>query len=103
MLMITWLEKSEEHYLANLDKQWLYRLKPLILKQLPRHWQQADGTSLNAAMQGSHLSQEGTQDISAELKLLSTQVGALQKTMEDLYETVFVARLAECEKTQDKA
>jgi hypothetical protein len=78
MLMMTWFEKAEENYIITLDEFWLYDLKP----------------KLSARMEQTMQSSGGAQEsINEELRLLAAQVGALQKTMEDLYETVFASSL----------
>ena len=38
------------------------------------------------------------QSVANEIKMLSTQVGALQETMEDLYEMIFESRLSDFKK-----
>jgi biopolymer transport protein ExbB/TolQ len=79
MLMMTWFEKAEENYIITLDEFWLYDLKPKLSARMEQTMQQSSG---------------GAQEsINEELRLLAAQVGALQKTMEDLYETVFASSL----------
>jgi len=86
MLMMTWFEKAEDNYLMTLDELWLYELKP---KFLARIIAQTQSVSVVATEQES---------MTEEIKLLSAQVGALQQTMENLYESVFASSLNSLEK-----
>jgi len=85
MLMMTWFEKAEENYIIILDEVWLYDLKPKLSARI----------SHEQNMQQSMTSGGEQQSTNEELKLLAAQVGALQKTMQDLYETVFASSLKE--------
>ncbi len=88
MLMMTWFEKAEDNYLMTLDELWIYELKPKILARITNTAQtQSDSTV--ATEENS---------ITEELKLLSAQVGALQQTMENLYESIFASSLNQLEK-----
>lgn len=97
MLMIS-LEKEEEAYLIDLDERWFHDIKPLL----------SNGSTLNAvqlansggtevtATSGLTTAESGSQNttaVASEMKQLSTQIKALQETMEDLYETVFASKL----------
>ena len=93
MMMMIWLEKREEAYLIQLDQQWFHEIKPRL--------ETYAGTA--AAMNGTDADSTGTtiapvQSVANEIKLLSTQVGALQETMEDLYEMIFESRLSDYKK-----
>ncbi|KHD06518.1 hypothetical protein PN36_10815 [Candidatus Thiomargarita nelsonii] len=83
MLMMTWFEKTEENYIIILDEVWLYDLKPKLSARISH--EQNRQMSIGGEQQSSN----------EELKLLAAQVGALQKTMQDLYETVFASSLKE--------
>lgn len=85
MLMMTWIEKAEENYVIALDELWLYELKPKLSARLK-------GITPEQTVQTTATGGD-QQPISEELRLLAAQVGALQKTMEDLYETVFASSL----------
>lgn len=91
MMMMLWLEKKEEAYLIHLDETWFHNIKPLFA---------AKQSSFSAAVVGVE-SAQGVRDdgavnaVANEIKLLSTQIGALQETMEDLYESTFAAQLEE--------
>lgn len=87
MLLLTWTEKTEEHYINSLDTLWFYDLLPRFMNNrgIP-----ADTTSKGT---GSATNSSSVQVVADEIKLLSTQVGALHKIMEDLYETVFASSL----------
>ncbi|OAD24039.1 hypothetical protein THIOM_000114 [Candidatus Thiomargarita nelsonii] len=85
MLMMTWFEKAEENYIIILDEVWLYDLKPKLSARI----------SHEQNMQQSMTSGGEQQSTNEELKLLAAQVGALQKTLQDLYETVFASSLKE--------
>lgn len=89
MFMLT-LEKSEEAYLIDLDERWFHDIKPLLQQQTQ---------ALMGNGESSHIIQsvmsDGTNNkvVANEIKNLSTQIKALQETMEDLYETVFTSKL----------
>jgi hypothetical protein len=86
MLMMTWFEKAEDNYLMTLDELWIHELKP---KFLARRIIQMQSISVVATEQES---------MTDEIKLLSAQVGALQQTMENLYESVFASSLNNLDK-----
>ncbi len=83
MLMMTWFEKTEENYIIILDEVWLYDLKPKLSARISH--EQNRQQSIGGEQQTTN----------EELKLLAAQVGALQQTMQDLYETVFASSLKE--------
>lgn len=89
MLILTWIEKAEENYLIILDELWLYEIKPKLTPRLPRTGVPA---TLEAGLPETVPRENAS--VAAELNLLSAQVGALQETMQDLYETVFASNLA---------
>jgi len=91
MTMIS-LEKREEAYLIQLDQQWFHEIKPRLEYEV-------GGLSAGSTV----VTAEGTnmapvQSVANEIKMLSTQVGALQETMEDLYEMIFESRLSDFKK-----
>jgi hypothetical protein len=88
MLMMTWFEKAEDNYLMTLDELWIYELKPKFLVKIKN------------IVQTPSVSALATEDksITEEIKLLSAQVGALQQTMENLYESVFASSLNSLDK-----
>ncbi|PID47392.1 MAG: hypothetical protein CSB47_00670 [Proteobacteria bacterium] len=91
MMTMIWLEKREEAYLTQLDQQWFHGIKPK-LEAFDRystvHSNSADGSTAMAPVQS----------VANEIRLLSAQVGALQETMEDLYEMIFESRLSDYKK-----
>ena len=91
MMVMIWLEKREEAYLIQLDQAWFHNIKPSLIQtssnDLSSSNQTADGTSMAPV-----------QSVANEIKMLSTQVGALQETMEDLYEMIFESRLSDYKK-----
>jgi biopolymer transport protein ExbB/TolQ len=90
MMMMLWLEKQEEAYLIHLDESWFHDVKPLFASNqiTPIITVSADGTSMQSIGADSSV-----QSVADEIKLLSTQIGALQETMEDLYETTFATKI----------
>jgi biopolymer transport protein ExbB/TolQ len=90
MMMMLWLEKQEEAYLIHLDETWFHDIKPLFASKQSAAPMlvTADGMAVQAAAGDSSV-----QSVADEIKLLSTQIGALQETMEDLYETTFAAKI----------
>lgn len=90
MLMLS-LEKSEEAYLIDLDEKWFHDIKPLLQKNIN------NGSTITSqtTTDGIVLATDNSQNIANEITLLSTQIKALQETMEDLYETVFTSKLNE--------
>ena len=93
MMMMIWLEKREEAYLIQLDQQWFHEIKP----RLETFAGQTAVTS-DASAAGTVSGMAPVQSVANEIKLLSTQVGALQETMEDLYEMIFESRLSDYKK-----
>lgn len=90
MLMLT-LEKAEEAYLIDLDETWFHDIKP-ALQTLAGKVSQGSATQ-TITSNGSAVPDTSTQIVANEIKLLSSQIKALQETMEDLYETVFTSKL----------
>jgi len=90
MMMMLWLEKQEEAYLIHLDETWFHDIKPLFASK-------ASTAPMMVAADGALVQTAGTdtsvQSVANEIKLLSTQIGALQETMEDLYETTFANKI----------
>lgn len=93
MLMIS-LEKSEEAYLINLDENWFHDIKPALLNRYESDNLQGISNATFAPSQPN----ADTKIVAGEIKLLSTQIKALQETMEDLYETVFTSNLNDKDK-----
>ena len=87
MMVMIWLEKQEESYLIELEEDWFHSIKPKISKPVL-----AVSTS-TAGVAAAGATDSGGQAVASEIKLLSTQIKALQETMEDLYETVFASKL----------
>jgi biopolymer transport protein ExbB/TolQ len=89
MFMLT-LEKEEEAYLIDLDERWFHDIKPILQQQSLSTNNIVAGqvTAISASNESSN-----TKVVANEIKLLSTQIKALQETMEDLYETVFTSKL----------
>ena len=92
MLMLS-LEKEEEAYLINLDEKWFHNIKPLLLQHINKT--ENLGSALITEADGTAKVMDNTQTVANEITLLSTQIKALQETMEDLYETVFTSKLNE--------
>ena len=91
MLMLT-LEKSEEAYLIDLDERWFHDIKPLITNGNSLTTVNKSTTEASISSSDSIASNnESNNKVAGEIKLLSTQIKALQETMEDLYETVFTS------------
>ncbi|MCK5811044.1 MAG: MotA/TolQ/ExbB proton channel family protein [Cocleimonas sp.] len=90
MMMMLWLEKQEEAYLIQLDETWFHDIKPLFANKqaIAPVMVTTDGAVIQAT--GTDTS---VQSVADEIKLLSTQIGALQETMEDLYETTFADKI----------
>jgi biopolymer transport protein ExbB/TolQ len=93
MMTLIALEKREEAYLIQLDQQWFHEIKPRL--QFVAGNASTAGTNLVAA-DGTNMAP--VQSVANEIKMLSTQVGALQETMEDLYEMIFESRLSDYKK-----
>lgn len=108
MLMLT-QEKTEEAYLIELDETWFHDIKPALQSLAGKvNFVASQGTGAGAmqgttqeTMQaatlgtGSATSDASTQAVANEIKLLSSQIKALQETMEDLYETIFTSKLSD--------
>lgn len=96
MLMLT-LEKSEEAYLIDLDEIWFHDIKPALQTLAGKVGiTSASQTITQVAMpNGMTTSDASTQVVANEIKLLSSQIKALQETMEDLYETIFTSKLGD--------
>jgi len=94
MMTMIWLEKREEDYLIQLDQQWFHEVKPGLVAEM--------GNLSAVAMAGENgsvaSSMAPVQSVANEIKLLSTQISALQETMEDLYEMIFESRLSDFKK-----
>ncbi|MCK5917981.1 MAG: MotA/TolQ/ExbB proton channel family protein [Cocleimonas sp.] len=90
MMMMLWLEKQEEAYLIHLDETWFHDIKPLFASKQSTTPVviSAEGTQVQAVSTDTSV-----QSVADEIKLLSTQIGALQETMEDLYETTFADKI----------
>ena len=99
MMFMLALEKSEEAYLIDLDERWFHDVKPLLQQQ-----SLMASTSLGSAhynitdIDVSGNSEANNKVVANEIKHLSTQIKALQETMEDLYETVFTSKLGNIDK-----
>ncbi len=89
MLMLS-LEKNEEAYLIDLDEKWFHNIKPLLQKNI-----QTNVTVSSNTIDGVVTATDNSQNVAKEITLLSTQIKALQETMEDLYETIFTSKLNE--------
>ncbi|PWQ92393.1 hypothetical protein DKW60_21495 [Leucothrix pacifica] len=94
MMTMIWLEKREEAYLIQLDQQWFHEIKPR-LETFSGH---TAATAMSANGETAAPGMAPVQSVANEIKLLSTQVGALQETMEDLYEMIFESRLSDYKK-----
>ncbi len=106
MLMLT-QEKTEEAYLIELDETWFHDIKPalqslagkvnFVASQEAGAMQGTIPETMQAATlgTGSATSDASTQAVANEIKLLSSQIKALQETMEDLYETIFTSKLSD--------
>lgn len=93
MFMIS-LEKSEEAYLINLDENWFHDIKPALLNRYESDNLQVISNTNSTPSE----SNTDTKIVAGEIKRLSTQIKALQETMEDLYETVFTSNLNDKDK-----
>ena len=92
MMTMIWLEKREEAYLIQLDQQWFHEVKPRLVYEVAG----LGGSTTAVAADGTNMAP--VQSVANEIKMLSTQVGALQETMEDLYEMIFESRLSDYKK-----
>ena len=92
MLMLS-LEKSEEAYLIDLDERWFHEIKPLLQQHTRGNNGNKESQISSKTGTENTDSNASTQAVASEIKLLSTQIKALQETMEDLYETVFSSKL----------
>jgi len=95
MMFMLSLEKKEEAYLLNLDEKWFHNTKPLLQKNISS---KSMSTFLTKDSDSPTHSQEPSQAVANEIMLLSTQIKALQETMEDLYETIFTSKLNDSDK-----
>jgi len=88
MMFMLSLEKAEEAYLIDLDERWFHDIKPTLPAS-------ANSTSshITGATSGTASASDNNKVVANEIKHLSTQIKALQETMEDLYETVFTSKL----------
>ena len=93
MMMMIWLEKREESYLTQLDQQWFHEIKPRLTHEVAGLI-----TPTNTGLATTATDMAPVQSVANEIKMLSSQVGALQETMEDLYEMIFESRLNDYKK-----
>ncbi|KAG1707555.1 Sulfurtransferase [Nymphon striatum] len=96
MMIMIWLEKEEEGYLIDLEESWFHDVKPKLTRRYESEISMANiGSSEAISSQNgnSNPNDTGNAVVANEIKLLSTQIKALQETMEDLYETVFTSKL----------
>jgi len=89
MMFMLSLEKDEEAYLINLDEKWFHDIKPLLRKNISI----SSVISPQVTTENEVVASGNSQVVANEITLLSTQIKALQETMEDLYETVFTSKL----------
>jgi len=96
MLMLT-LEKTEEAYLIDLDERWYHDIKPLLTDANGKTtYNSSDAVSISSIDSNTsniESNNESNNKVAGEIKLLSTQIKALQETMEDLYETIFTSKI----------
>lgn len=98
MLMLS-LEKSEEAYLIDLDEKWFHNIKPLLQGNIS----ESSITNNQITPEGVVIPTDNSHKVANEINLLSTQIKALQETMEDLYESVFTSKLNDdSEKNKEK-
>ena len=90
MMVMIWLEKEEEGYLIDIEENWFHNIKPKLTQGKISASALLADTSQTATSSDSSASNVV---VANEIKLLSTQIKALQETMEDLYETVFASKL----------
>ncbi len=88
MMMMLWMEKQEEAYLIHLDEMWFHDIKPLFVSKQATVMRDTEGAIIQTSSTDASV-----QSVADEIKLLSTQIGALQETMEDLYETTFADKI----------
>lgn len=89
MMVMIWLEKQEEGYLIDVEESWFHNIKPKLT-----HGKTNTSALLAGSSQTATTADNASNVVVAnEIKLLSTQIKALQETMEDLYETVFASKL----------
>ena len=89
MMFMLSLEKNEEAYLIDLDEKWFHDIKPLLQHKTNKT---SDAVS-QTTREGELVVTDNSHAVAKEITLLSTQIKALQETMEDLYETVFTSKL----------
>lgn len=96
MLMLS-LEKNEEAYLLNLDENWFHQVKPLLQENFAT--KDSSLSTINSlSSDNAMVSGDNSEAVANEITLLSTQIKALQETMEDLYETIFTSKLKDTDK-----
>jgi len=88
MMVMIWLEKQEEGYLIDIEENWFHNIKPKLT-----HGKTNTNTLISGDNQTTTVDSASNIVVANEIKLLSTQIKALQETMEDLYETVFASKL----------
>lgn len=91
MMVLIWLEKQEEAYLIDLEESWFHTIKPRLTHQYTGDIIATSSTHQLASVDA--YTNNANNAVANEIKLLSTQIKALQETMEDLYETVFTSKL----------
>ena len=89
MMFMLSLEKNEEAYLIELDEKWFHDIKPLLQNNINNN------SATHITAEGVVVATDNSQNVANEITLLSTQIKALQETMEDLYETVFTSKINE--------
>lgn len=97
MFMLT-LEKREEAYLIDLDECWFHDIKPLLSNSSTQTTTHESISTTSTEIVNSNASNN---KVASEIKLLSTQIKALQETMEDLYESIFTSRLNDKKDTNE--
>ena len=75
-----------------MDERWFHDVKPLLQQHTLLEDNSAVSPQVIAASSIGD-SSASTKAVANEVKNLSTQIKALQETMEDLYETVFTSKL----------
>ncbi len=91
MMFMLALEKDEEAYLIDLEERWSHDIKPVLLPFSATAVTPLTGSSMTGTEVVTHSSDSSA--VAGEIKVLSTQIKALQETMEDLYETIFTSNL----------
>lgn len=103
MMIMIWLEKQEEAYLIDLEESWFHNIKPRLTQRYTGATQSNTTGQLSAGASAiiSNDANNANHAVANEIKLLSTQIKALQETMEDLYETVFTAKLGKKQENKE--